>query len=151
MKTAPIFLDANIALYAFGAPSALKAPCARVLRATAMASGAFVTNAEVLQEVLHVLRRRRRWEDARPAYFDLTATLAGAVLPVDGTDVDNAARLVGEGYASPDTRDIVHVVTMRRYGITRIATADRHFDGIPGITRLDPAKLDEWADPGWLG
>jgi predicted nucleic acid-binding protein len=35
----------------------------------------------------------------------------------------------------------VHAATAIAYGIDRIATTDRTFDGIPGITRLDPIEL----------
>jgi hypothetical protein len=33
---------------------------------------------------------------------------------------------------------------MRRLGVTRIVSADRGFDGIAHVARLDPARLDEW-------
>jgi predicted nucleic acid-binding protein len=30
---------------------------------------------------------------------------------------------------------------MERHGITDIVTADRHFDGLPGIHRIDPREF----------
>ena len=38
-------------------------------------------------------------------------------------------------------RDAVHVATAMAYGIERIASTDRAFDGIPGITRVDPLQF----------
>ena len=35
---------------------------------------------------------------------------------------------------------------MQRFGITRIVSTDPGFDGLPGIERLDPMKVDEWRD-----
>ena len=52
------FLDTNIFLYAAGGPSPLREVCARVLRRAADGSLEATINAEVIQEVLHVLIRR---------------------------------------------------------------------------------------------
>ncbi len=38
-------------------------------------------------------------------------------------------------------RDAVHAATALAYGIGTIISPDRAFDGIPGITRLDPTDL----------
>jgi predicted nucleic acid-binding protein len=32
----------------------------------------------------------------------------------------------------------VHIAVMRQHGINQVFSADRHFDSIPDITRLDP-------------
>jgi predicted nucleic acid-binding protein len=39
-------------------------------------------------------------------------------------------------------RDAVHAATALAYGIDRIISPDRAFDGIPGLTRLDPNQLN---------
>lgn len=36
--------------------------------------------------------------------------------------------------------EALHSAVMQRHGITKIISADRHFDDIPGITRFDPAN-----------
>jgi predicted nucleic acid-binding protein len=38
-------------------------------------------------------------------------------------------------------RDAVHAATALHNDIERILTADRVFDGIPGITRVDPTSI----------
>ena len=35
---------------------------------------------------------------------------------------------------------------MRRLGVERVVSADREFDGVPGVIRLDPVDIDEWRD-----
>jgi predicted nucleic acid-binding protein len=45
-----------------------------------------------------------------------------------------------------EARDLIHFAVMRRFGVTRIISADRGFDGVPGIERLDPKRLAEWRD-----
>ena len=33
-------------------------------------------------------------------------------------------------------RDAVYLAIMREHGIERILSFDRHFDGVPGVTRM---------------
>lgn len=150
MTTSPIFLDANVALYAAGNPHPLKEPCARVMQAVGNTIGAFLTNAEMLQEVLHVSRRGARSARGRTVFTVVADTLGTAVLPVERADVVLAHELAERAGARVSARDLIHVATMRRHGLSRIASADRGFDGFEGVTRLDPAALDEWADPSWF-
>ena len=42
-------------------------------------------------------------------------------------------------YPALTARDLVHVATCRVHGIDLIISPDRGFDGIGGITRIDPA------------
>jgi hypothetical protein len=39
-------------------------------------------------------------------------------------------------------RDAVHAATAVLAGFTTIVSADRDFDGVPGLRRLDPSELD---------
>ena len=49
----------------------------------------------------------------------------------------------GEGNRYPQMapRDWLHLAVMLNNGITDIISADRHFDDIEGITRLDPREF----------
>ena len=48
-----VFIDTNVPIYAAGRAHPLKEPCARILLLVAEHSQAFVTDAEVLQELQH--------------------------------------------------------------------------------------------------
>ena len=61
----PIFLDANIPMYAAGQPHPLKQPCLDVLALVALYPDAFCTDAEVFQEILHRYRAQGRWQDGQ--------------------------------------------------------------------------------------
>lgn len=148
MTVSPVFVDANVPIYAVGEPSRFKEPCLRVLTAIGGSRGIFVTDAEAMQEVLHVLRRRR-WTEAGPAFRFVLDVMGADILPVDGLDLAQAGHLAERYGAEPSTRDLVHAAVMSRHGIERVVTADRHFDGFEGVTRLDPARFAEWADPDW--
>ena len=100
------FLDTNIFLYATGGPSPLRDACARVLRRVADGSLDATINAEVIQEILHVLFRRGRRDDALKLSRQLMA-LFPDLLPVTSADMEEACGLL-QRYPSLSVRDAVH-------------------------------------------
>ena len=90
----------------------------------------------MLQEILYryaALERR----DLAGTVYDLFVQLCPVVLPVALADTDRARRLMAE-IASLSIRDAVHAAVMLNNGVTTIATFDRGFDLVPGITRTTP-------------
>ena len=132
------FVDANVPMYAIEADHPLKAPCAAILRAIGRGELRAATDTEVLQEILHryvSLGQRRR-------AIEITTLIADAlpeVVSVTKPDLQVAMLLIAEHAVLP-VRDAIHAAVMRRNGIERIISADRHFDAIAGITRVDPAE-----------
>jgi len=49
---------------------------------------------------------------------------------------DNRNRTPGRAHLP--VRDAVHAAVMARHGVRLIVTADRHFEGVPGVVRVDP-------------
>jgi predicted nucleic acid-binding protein len=92
------------------------------------------TSTEVIQELLHVLRRRGRASEALSLSRKALA-LVPEVLPVTGEVMALACDLL-ERHPNLPTRDAIHAATMQNHGLARIASADRHFDSIEGIERL---------------
>ncbi|MBI3186147.1 MAG: type II toxin-antitoxin system VapC family toxin [Myxococcales bacterium] len=138
-----IFLDTNVPIYAAGKEHPLKAPCAQVLSLVAEAPQAFVTDAEVLQELLHRYAHSTVWPGGRmvlEAFFTLMRDRIEAVLT---EDVAHAVNLV-ESFPHLSARDLVHLAVMTRVGADRIVSADRAFDALEEIRRLDPAKVSTW-------
>ncbi|MFH0751686.1 MAG: type II toxin-antitoxin system VapC family toxin [Chloroflexota bacterium] len=127
-----IFVDSNIPMYLVGADHPNKA-AARMLLERAITDGELlVTDAEVLQEILH----RYVAIDRRDAIEPATAALLGVVdevFPVERADVERARQIVLGTRLS--ARDAVHVAIMRRRGIDRILSFDRAFDEVGGISR----------------
>jgi hypothetical protein len=117
-----------------GAPHPHKADARRALEGLVAAGRRLVTDAEVLQEILHryVAIDRR---DAIPAAFDALFGLVDEVLPVDRTTVEQARQVV-LSYRRLSARDAVHLAVMKQHGIREILTFDTGFDIFPGITRL---------------
>lgn len=127
-----ILIDSNIPMYLVGAPHPNKA-AARSLLERAIADGEIlVTDAEVLQEILHryvAIDRRDAIGSALAAVLDVV----DEVLPIDGADVQRAAVMLDASDLSAG--DAIHLAVMQRHGIGRIMTFDRRFDAIPGIER----------------
>ena len=129
-----IFVDSNIPMYLVGAPHPHKTDAKRWLEELVSAHERLVTDAEVLQEILHRYVSIARLDAIQPA-FD---ALLGVVDEVFGVDQAAAERAKGIvlGRKGLSARDAVHVAIMQIHSIKRILSFDRGFDGFPGITRL---------------
>ena len=134
-----VFVDANVPMYAVGADHPLKAPCLAVLRAAAGGTLVAVTDAEVHQEILH--RYAALGDRARAIQIsELFLRAVPEVLSMTRADVETAAALLRD-HADLPVRDAMHAAVMARNGIRRIVTADRHFDLISDVERVDPLEL----------
>lgn len=142
----PAFLDANVQVYMAGRPHPLKEPCRQVLILVAQHPDAFLTDAEVLQELLHRYLALRLWEPlGKRSFHSFAELMSGRTEPVHGSDVAQAGRLADE-HRRLSARDLVHLAVMARLGVRRIVTADSGFDGLAGIERLDPARIASWRE-----
>jgi predicted nucleic acid-binding protein len=128
-----ILIDSNIPMYLVGGEHPNKAAARNSLELAIAARERLVTDAEVLQEILHRYVAINRRDAINPATEALLAVV-DEVLPVEQTDVDLARRIVLTSHLS--ARDAIHLAVMQRRGIGEIMTFDRAFDGLPGITRL---------------
>ena len=138
-----VFIDANIPIYAAGRDHPYKEPCARIFRMIAENPARFVTSAEVLQELVHHYMRSGRWGLGREVLKGFAELMHGRIEPVSVQDVLIAADLA-DGLQGVSARDLFHAAVMRRLETTRLISADRDFDQIDGIERLDPTSIEEW-------
>lgn len=129
-----ILIDSNVPMYIVGASHPNKVAALRILEKAIMDSQRLVTDAEVLQEILHRYISINRREVIQPA-FDALLALVDAVLAVDQEAVVEAKQIV-QGYPKLSARDALHLAVMRLHGIDRILSFDSGFDGIRGITRV---------------
>lgn len=129
-----ILVDSNIPMYLVGAPHPHKANAQRLLEKLIIDRQRLVTDAEVLQEILHRYVAIDRRDAIQPA-FDALLGVVDQVLAVDGTVVQRAKQIV-LGYRQLSARDAVHLSVMEQNGIERILSFDSGFDGFPGIVRL---------------
>jgi hypothetical protein len=129
-----IFIDSNIPMYLVGAAHPHKADTRRWLEELVSGRERLVTDAEVLQEILHRYVSIERPDAIQPA-FDALLAVVDEVFSIDQAAVERAKQIV-LGHKGLSARDAVHLAIMQTHGITRILTFDRGFDGFPGISRL---------------
>ena len=140
-----VFLDVNVPIYASGREHPNKEPCARILTMAAEHPQSFVTNSEILQELLHRYLALQRWALGREVVKGFAEVMHDRIEPVYAEDIGAAADLA-DRYQTVSARDLVHAAVMNRIGIDHIVSSDTDFDLLPGIVRLDPSDVGEWAD-----
>ena len=121
-------------MYLVGAPHPHKADAQRLLEKLITDRQRLVTDAEVLQEILHRYVAIDRRDAIQPA-FDALLGLVDQVLAVDRAVVERAKNIV-LGYRQLSARDAVHLSVMEQNGVDQILSFDAGFDVFPGITRL---------------
>jgi predicted nucleic acid-binding protein len=129
-----ILVDSNIPMYLVGAPHPHKSDAQQWLEKLVSDRQRLVTDAEVLQEILHRYVAINCRDAIQPA-FDALLDIVDQVLAVDQAIAERAKEIV-LGHRQLSARDAVHLAVMEHHGIERILTFDSGFDGFPGITRL---------------
>jgi predicted nucleic acid-binding protein len=121
-------------MYLVGAPHPRKSDAQRMLERFLADRERLVTDAEVLQEILHRYVAIERPDAIQPA-FDALLGVVDEVFAVDRDAVERAKRIV-LGHRRISARDAIHVATMEQHAVGRIMSFDSGFDGLPGIERL---------------
>jgi uncharacterized protein len=129
-----IFVDSNVPMYLVGAAHPHKADSQRLLERCVAEQERLVTDAEVLQEILHRYAAIARRDAIAPA-FEAILAVVDEVFPIELTDVERARDVL---LAAPrlSARDALHAAVMQRHGVEAILTFDVGFDALPGIRRL---------------
>ena len=139
IETAAYFIDTCVPIYAAGKAHDYKAPCSRIILAIAQGEIQVVTDVEVIQEIAyraHAIGQRKEGLRLAEEFVSLMET----ILPVDREDMARALKLQ-QHYASLPPRDAIHIAVMLRAGLRQIITADRHFDQVRELKRIDPAEV----------
>lgn len=129
-----IFVDSNIPMYLVGADHPHKHDAQRLVERALVRRERLVTDAEVLQEILHRYSAIQRLDAIQPA-FDVLLRLVDEVVEVT-QQVAEAAKDVLLGGSVTSARDAIHVAAMAQAGVVRIMSFDRGFDRYPGLERL---------------
>ncbi len=134
-----ILVDSNVPMYLVGAPHPHKIDAQRVLERLVVERERLVTDAEVLQEILHRYVAIDRREAIQPA-FDAVLGVVDEVFAI-GVQETQRAREIVLGQRSISARDALHVAVMERQGVDQIFSFDRGFDSVPGVTRLAGSSI----------
>ena len=121
-------------MYLIGAAHPHKIDAQRLLERLVSERRRLVTDAEVMQEILHRYVAIGRRDAIQPA-FDAILAVVDQVLPVEQAAVERAKQIV-LGHQRLSAHDAVHIAVMELNDIETIVTFDTGFDGYPGISRL---------------
>lgn len=137
-----IFIDANIPMYWGGKESSYKLSCAKILELVAKEKVDGVTSSEVFQEIIYRFWYLKQMGKGL-AIFDYFSQIMSEVLPVTIDDVREARTLM-ERYPSIPPRDLLHAAVMMNNQVSFIVSADKDFDKINEIERVDPTNFEKW-------
>jgi predicted nucleic acid-binding protein len=131
-----VFIDAAVVMYASGAEHPYRDACRAILEAVGAGRLDATTSVEVVQEIGHryvSIRQPERARDLTVATLDLFAP----VLPITHAVMRRVPDLMAR-YPRLDSRDLVHVATCIHEGISEIISADRAYDAVAEVKRIDP-------------
>lgn len=139
-------LDTNVFVYALGAEHHYREPCRAILRACRDGPLEPETSVELVQELASVLLRRAPDRLVALGHVRDAATLC-RLHDFAVADIPLMMSLL-EGRPGLAPRDAQFAATALGRGVRTIVSADRDFDGIAGIERIDPADADAVATLG---
>ncbi len=129
-----IFIDSNIPMYLIGADHPNKERTISVLQRLVRDETRLVTDAEILQEILHRYTAIKRIEAIGPAY-DAILGIVDEVFPVGSDDLILAKDIL-PAFSGVSARDAVHAAVMKNNDIETIFSFDTDFDAFSFITRI---------------
>jgi predicted nucleic acid-binding protein len=129
-----ILVDSNIPMFLVGAAHANKERARVMLERLIIGGEVLITDAEVLQEILHRYVAIDRRDAIQPA-FDALLGVVDRVFPISDETVDLAKRIV-LGSRSLSARDAIHIAVMEQQGVDRLFSFDAGFDEYPALDRI---------------
>jgi predicted nucleic acid-binding protein len=131
-----IVLDTTVLVYAVGTDHALRDPCRRLVDVIADGQLDARTTVQAIQEFAHVRARRRGRADAATLAADY-AELLSPLLDVGRDDLLHGLDLFA-AHERFGAFDAVLAAAAIGAGATALASADRGFADVPGLTHVMP-------------
>ncbi len=133
-----IFLDVNIFMYASGNSHVYKQPCINILNEVESGNIIATINTEILQELLYryyYIKLPEKGIELCNKILKYSLT----ILPVTKSDMVLAIETFNSSKEKGiKPRDCIHAATMKNNEISRLISADKDFDNINFVTRIDP-------------
>jgi predicted nucleic acid-binding protein len=121
-------------MYLIGAAHPYKTDSQMLLERLIAAGERLVTDAEVLQEILHRYTAINKRDAIEPA-LRVILDVVDDVFAIEKRDVLRAAEIT-QNPSMLSARDAVHVAVMERQAIGSILSFDADFDRWPGLKRI---------------
>lgn len=141
-----IYLDANVVAYAAENHQRYGSACKKILSAVEAKQLRVGASTLLVVEIMNVfrkmnplLRKQKRKEINIVESVEALLSLPIVWFDLDLYVLERASRLVPRLLPA----DAVHSITAEIHGMREIISADKDFDGVAGLTRIDPL---EWKD-----
>ncbi len=121
-------------MYLIGAAHPHKADAQLLLEGLIAAGERLVTDAEMMQEILHRYTAINRRDAIGPA-LQVLLEISDDIFAIEKVDVMRAAEIV-QNPALLSARDALHVAVMERQGIRAVLSFDADFERWPGLHRI---------------
>ncbi len=128
--------DTNVFVYALGGPSPYREPCRTILEHASAGRLDGEASADMVQEFLHQ-RMRQVGDRALAVAAARRIRVLCRLHDVQTSDLTLALWLF-ETHERVTARDATFAAVALNRGLDAILTADRDFDEIPGLDRIDP-------------
>ena len=132
------YLDSNIFFFAKIMDGVFGKSASAILRKIASKELEATTSVLVPLEVANAMRKYGLAMEV-PEEVRAIFSLGIEIYPIDSTDAREAAEIYGEVGISPS--DCLHAALMRKNGVREIISADKDFDKITWLKRMDPRKM----------
>jgi len=130
------FIDTTIPMYAGGKESRFKKKCIKILEDIALNKIIGFVSTEVFQEIIY---RFTYIKDLKKGYriYDNLMNVGVEILSVTSENL-LTIRNLSQKYKTIPPRDIFHAAVMLDNNIKKIISADKDFDKIKEIKKIDP-------------
>jgi len=132
------YIDSNIFFYAKIMDKEYGEACARILSMISRGELQVITSSLALIELANALRKYGLGDQVT-GVVDAVFSLDFQIAQVDPTDVRNAMEIFDEFRISP--YDCTHAAIMKKAGTSSIISADKDFEKVTWIKRIDPKVL----------
>ncbi|MGC8896275.1 MAG: type II toxin-antitoxin system VapC family toxin [Candidatus Bathyarchaeia archaeon] len=133
-----VYIDSNVFFYAKILDRQYGGACAEILNKIEKDELRAATSTLVIVELANALSKYGLSDEVKDV-VDAIFSLNMSIFEVDPLDVRTAANVYDEFRISP--YDCVHIAIMKRASIREIISADKDFDKITWIRRLDPKNF----------
>jgi len=137
---AKLYVDSNVFFYAKIMDRVFGKACSEILSSIALDDLRASTSALVPIEVANALRKYGLAKDVSEEVRAILS-LGLEVYTLDPTDALEAAEIYAATGISP--YDCLHAAVMKKNGLSEIISADKEFEKIPWLKRLDPRVMSE--------
>jgi predicted nucleic acid-binding protein len=130
------FVDTNVLIYSRSSPPSVYGdPCMEILEAIERDEVDAQISTAVLEEIWHL-----ELTDRVGAIDGLAAIAHDLFSPVLAVTDQVFARALALPHSKIGAKDRIHVASCLEHGIDRIVSADKGFDTVSGLQRIDPRE-----------